>query len=81
MIEMLLGRGADANAQDNEGDTPLMVAARNGLVDAVRILVERADVTMTNNAGQTAADLTTRNDIRALLEVRTAKHIYAGSCQ
>ena len=39
MIEALLKAGADANAARGEGETPLMIAARTGNVDAVRMLL------------------------------------------
>ena len=39
MIELLIEAGADANAASPDGETPLMVAARTGKVDAVRALL------------------------------------------
>jgi ankyrin repeat protein len=40
MMGLLLKAGADANAVRGEGDTPLMVAARTGLPDAVKLLLD-----------------------------------------
>ena len=41
MIGVLLDAGADANAPDPAGDTPLMNAARVGSLDAVTLLLDR----------------------------------------
>jgi len=41
MIGALLDAGADANAPDPAGDTPLMNAARVGNIDAVTVLLDR----------------------------------------
>jgi ankyrin repeat protein len=53
---MLLEAGADANAASEEGETPLMVAARTGRIDAVNTLLARgADPNVTEDwRGQTA---------------------------
>jgi ankyrin repeat protein len=40
MMGLLLKAGADANAVRGEGDTPLMVAARTGIPDAVKLLLD-----------------------------------------
>ena len=41
MIGVLLDAGADANAPDPAGETPLMNAARVGSLDAVTLLLDR----------------------------------------
>ena len=38
---MLLDVGADPNAADPTGETPLMTAARVGNLDAVKLLLDR----------------------------------------
>lgn len=49
VIQYLLGRGAEINARNKEGDTPLMKAVDLGNVAAVHYLVERgADVLAEN---------------------------------
>ena len=45
MIEKLLKAGADANERGPQGETPLMLASRNGNLDAIKILLDhKADV-------------------------------------
>jgi len=40
MVEVLLGQGAEINATDKNGWTPLHCAARAGHLDVVKLLVE-----------------------------------------
>lgn len=72
MVNLLLAKGADVNAKDNEGWTALMEAARLGNTDVVKILVDKgADVNTMNNTNQTAlmiAKKRTWHDIVNILE-------------
>lgn len=53
-LGFLMGRGARIDLKDNMGNTPLMVAARIGNVDAARLLLSRnAQVNATNGVGET----------------------------
>ena len=64
----LLGAGADINKQDNDGWTPLMLAARNGKIEVVRELLKRgAKKDLKNNAGKTAYKLADTMRIKMLL--------------
>ena len=56
-LRLLDGNGADMNIRNNRGTTPLMVAARNGQLDATRMLVVDVgvDTTLKDNDGRTAA--------------------------
>lgn len=58
MVAELLKLGADPNAADKEGWTPLHVAAWKGYLCHVDMLLERgADVTLENKQGLTAVAL------------------------
>jgi ankyrin repeat protein len=53
----LIAEGAELNARSENGTTPLMMAARYGSEDAVRMLLERgADATLRNERDLDAAD-------------------------
>lgn len=56
MVNLLLGQGADINAKNNEGRTPLFDAAWNGKTDVVKLLCDRgADIGAKQyNLGSTA---------------------------
>lgn len=52
---LLVAQDVDVNVRDEQGNTPLIEAARNGHDDIVRtLLAAKADVRAKNNAGQTA---------------------------
>lgn len=69
---LLICRGADVNAQDDHGITPLMDAARRGNVEMMRLLIDDcADMGLTDKEGWTAlkhARKKKRTDAVALLE-------------
>jgi uncharacterized protein len=51
----LLQNGADPNARDGEGNTPIILAASTGFSDGVRVMIAgRAQVDAANNRGETA---------------------------
>ena len=57
LLTALVERGADVDAQDNDGETALMNAARLGTLKAVAALLEGgADATILCNDGLTARD-------------------------
>ena len=54
----LVKAGAELDVQDNEGDTPLLLACRHADEKAVRYLVKAgADISLRNNKGESALDL------------------------
>ena len=53
-LAFMLGQGADANLQSSKGDTALLVAARNGWLDGVNLLLRgKARVDVPNRMGET----------------------------
>lgn len=53
-ISYLLSRGARPDLQNQNGDTPLMIAAQMGWVEAAEALIaRRANVNLPNNGGET----------------------------
>ncbi|MCB1202607.1 MAG: ankyrin repeat domain-containing protein, partial [Leptospiraceae bacterium] len=57
-VYVLVNLGADVNAKDNRGDTVLHFAAFSSNSKKVAFLLKhKADKTVRNNEGQTAADL------------------------
>ena len=76
---LLLAHGADANARDETGGTPLHAAATRGRVELVRLLLAHdAKPEIADNSGKTAGDFAHRNgdaEIEALLaEAGATKH-------
>lgn len=66
----LLGQGADVNATDYDGRTPLHSAAARDSVDVVRILLDAgADVNVQNNAGETPLYDAVRNATEGALGI------------
>lgn len=53
----MIALGADVNAPDNNGNTPLLWALSNGKLDILRTLINAgADPTLKNNEGKTALE-------------------------
>ena len=54
-IRLLLEKGADANAKNNEGWHALQLAAKQGNLEIVKLLLDKgADINASNNLGGTA---------------------------
>jgi quinoprotein dehydrogenase-associated probable ABC transporter substrate-binding protein len=62
IVQGLLGRGADVNAQSKSGTTALMIAATHNNPPTIGLLIDAgADVNAKNSAGETAADMAVHN--------------------
>ena len=72
-VLMLLDRGADPNARQQIGYTPLMGAASAGCADLADLLLQRgADPSLVSEEGKTAADIAREhghNDLATTLRV------------
>ncbi|XP_072025834.1 fibronectin type 3 and ankyrin repeat domains 1 protein-like [Amphiura filiformis] len=69
VAKVLLNAGADCDAKDKDGKTPLMVASLNGHHHLVRVLVERgADPNVKNEFGMSAKEMAVSFDRRKVLK-------------
>ena len=65
----LVNKGADVNARDDDGVTPLMDAARTGQLEAARTLVAAgADINAAAEDGDTAMTLATLNEKEEIIQ-------------
>ncbi|EAY20883.1 hypothetical protein TVAG_437080 [Trichomonas vaginalis G3] len=67
-IDILVEMGADVNAVDANGRTPLIRACIFGRPEPVKALIDRdADKSIKDNEGKTASDYATERDVRSAL--------------
>ena len=72
-VKILLNYGADVNAQNARGETPLHLAARNEFQKVIEVLVlAGSDPVFEDNDGNRAADLTSDGDTVSLQILRHA---------
>ena len=71
VVDLLLSRGAELDAMDDRGRTPLMMAAELGHAELVAMLIGRgADLSVRDRRGKTAFDLATNESVRRTLAAR-----------
>ncbi len=70
---------SNSNAQNNEGDTALMIASRNNDIDTVMLLFTRSpmdvDVNIKNKAGETALDIAKKLNHPQIVDILSSKKI------
>ncbi|HNW81916.1 MAG TPA: ankyrin repeat domain-containing protein [bacterium] len=70
----LINKGADINAKDKEGDTPLQYAIRFGRIDAFRLLLEKgADINSKNNSDTTPLSMALQAKQKEMAEILLQK--------
>ena len=73
-LNFLLGRGARPDAQNNQGATPLSLAAQLGWVDGAELLLaRRASVDLANSRGETPLILAVHNRDIAMVRLLLAR--------
>jgi len=73
MTELLIASGADLNAKNVGGDTPLHSAVRAGHKDIAELLIANgADVNANNNEGQTPVDIAISHNHKEIVELLIA---------
>ncbi|WP_243018703.1 MULTISPECIES: ankyrin repeat domain-containing protein [Candidatus Cardinium] len=72
ITQYLIGKGANLNLKDKEGDTVLHLVVRRGLKEIVQLLLDNnIDDNITNQYGATALDEAKNDNIIALLSKKT----------
>ena len=70
VVNLLLSKGADINAQYKNGGTALHLAALNGHREVIKALLsKRADATIRNSSGETARQVATQEKLETVTKV------------
>lgn len=70
IIKELLNAGADIDAQDNEGNTALIIECKQGSEKEARLLIRKgADSNIKNKEGKSAADIAAEKGLADVLEL------------
>ena len=74
IVRLLLEHGANPNAEDNEGWTPLHLTSSNGHTTTVRLLLDRgASADVKNNKGRNPLQVATTQGMDEIVQV-LARH-------
>ncbi len=69
LVKLLIEKGANVNAIDDLGETPLFAASNRGGIDNVKLLLDSgANTKIKNNNGETAADVAKTPEIKKMIE-------------
>jgi len=69
-LRYLIAKGANVNARDKKGVTPLQIAANRGWIEGVEILVaKKADTDEANDAGETPLISAVHNHDTAMMKI------------
>jgi ankyrin repeat protein len=69
VVKVLLEKGADIEAKDEDGQTSLMWASYRGYSEVVELLLENgANIEAKDNRGKTALDLVENDKVKKMLE-------------
>jgi len=81
-IKKLIERGADVNAKDNEGQTPLYAAIWSGDANMVELLLDKgANIEIKDSYGQTPLDVAVRYSQKDILKLLVARGAEVPSIQ
>lgn len=70
IIKELLSAGADIDAQDNDGNTALIIECKKGSEKEARLLIRKgADINIKNKEGKSAADIAAEKGLADVLEL------------
>jgi ankyrin repeat protein len=74
IVELLIAKGADINAKNNDGQTPLHYAVEKGHNDIAELFIaDGADINAKNNEGQTLVDIAVNQNRSEVVKLLVAK--------